>query len=282
MEPQDRKWLTKEIGLEAGYRIMRFMLGTEHLHYGLFEPDIAPDIAHLKTAQERYVQRLIETIPPGVRSILDVGCGTGALAAILLDAGYEVDCVSPGRNLTAIAAERLGTRSHIHRGRFEEVEITKRYDLVLFSESFQYIPLSHGLTRSLSVLAPNGHILICDFFSRPGIGKSPIRGGHDIDRFTALHRSQPLDLLVERDITAETAPLHDINQAFVREVARPLWENGLEAADLRWPWLSRAGRWLFRSRIDELQARRLSTDRNGATFARFKIYKTYLFRRRAA
>ena len=270
-----------ELGLELGYRLLKFVLKTEHLHYGLFEPDIPVDFSNLKIAQDRYLQRLVELIPAGARTILDVGCGTGKTAEHLLEKGYTVDCVSRGPELTILATERLGARATIYRGRYEAVSIPKRYDLVLFSESFQYIPLDVGIAKSVSLLNPGGHILICDFFNDPSKGKSPIGGGHSFPNWCETYPQHPIDLVVERDITGETAPLHDIAQAFMQEVARPMWEKSFSAAAIRWPFVTCLGRFLFRKSINRMEQNRISAVRDGASFRYHKIYKTYLFKVRA-
>jgi len=277
-----RNALTKELALEAGYRVIRFTTGSEHLHYGRFEPDIPRDFRHLKAAQDRYLDRIVELIPSTVSTILDVGAGSGKTAETLLDRGFAVDCVTPGDGLAEIAEARLGKRARIHRGRFEDVEIPGRYDLILFSESFQYIPPAAALERSIALLNPGGHILIADFFSRAPKPRSPIRGGHDFGRWCEEYRRLPLDILVEDDITEETAPLHDIIQTLSREVLAPLFEHGRIAAQTRWPVASRIGGWIFRRELKKFEKARLSSERNGAEFIRAKIYKIYLFRRRPA
>jgi len=277
MDKHARRELTKELALEAGYRIIKFTTGSEYLHYGRFEPDIPRDYIHIKTAQDRYLDRLIELIPAGVRSILDVGAGSGKTAEVLTGKGYKVDCVSPGRTLAAIAETRLASHGTVYRTTFQDAAIPARYDLVLFSESFQYIPMAAAIEKSLALLNPGGHILIADFFNRSPNPPSAIRGGHKYSAWRELYPRYPLELLAEQDITEETAPLHDIVQAANREVLVPLMTNSRAAALARWPWSTRILLRLFRGRIDAILKRRLSPDRTGAEFARGKIYKVYLF-----
>jgi len=277
-----RHALTKELSLEASYRILKFTTGSEHLHYGLFEPDIPRDFQHLKAAQDRYLERLVELVPAGTRTILDVGAGSGKTAETLIGKGFEVECVTPEHGLARIAEARLDGRAKIHRGRFEDVDITGPYDLVLFSESFQYIPADKALERSIALLKPGGHILISDFFSRAPQPPSPIRGGHGFERWCALYRQLPLDVVSERDITGETAPLHDIALTASREVVGPIYRNGRAAMRARWPWVSRIGEWVFRKDLAKFAKSRLSTDRNAEEFIRAKIYKVYLFQLRPA
>lgn len=278
MDRSARHALTKELSLEASYRILKFTTGSEHLHYGLFESDIPRDFQHLKAAQDRYLERLVELLPAGARTILDVGAGSGKTAEALIDKGFEVECVSPEHGLAKLAESRLGGRAKIHRGRFEDTDIAGRYDLVLFSESFQYVPAAKALERSIALLNPGGHILVSDFFSRAPRPKSPIRGGHDYEKWCSLYRRFPLDLVCERDVTAETAPLHDIAQLAAREVVGPIYQNGRAAIRARWPMVSRIGEWVFRKDLEKFAKSRLSTDRDGAEFIRAKIYKVYLFR----
>src|SRR5262245_35526293 len=130
MEKHARRQLTKELGLEAGYRFIKFTTGSEFLHYGRFEADIPAEFTHLKAAQDRYLDRLIELIPPSVERILDVGAGSGKTASVLLSRGYEVDCVSPGKALAAIVDSHLAGRGEVYRSTFEDAVIPGRYDLV--------------------------------------------------------------------------------------------------------------------------------------------------------
>ena len=279
MDKEERRELTKEIGLEAAYRFFKFAAGSEYLHYGLFEPDIPADFQHLKQAQDRYLDRLIELIPSKVKAILDVGAGSGKTAEVLTEHGFKVDCVSPGKMLGDLVEARLKKGSTLYRGRFEEVAIPRSYDLILFSESFQYIPIDMAITKAMSLLKPGGHILICDFFRRPAAGPSPIGGGHSFDEWQTYLKAAPLELVAERDITKETAPVLDILNQFNQEVFKPLAESAGIAASARWPLVTRLGRFVFRRDLDKLWRKRFSGRATGKEFERAKVYMIYLFRR---
>jgi SAM-dependent methyltransferase len=278
MDKRARQQLTKEVGLEAGYRLVKFTTGSEYLHYGRFEPDIPADYLHLKAAQDRYLERLIELIPPGVKRILDVGAGSGKTAEVLIGRGYAVDCVSPGRTLADMVERRLAGRGTVYRSLFQDAAIANRYDLVLFSESFQYIPMTQALDKAIGLLVPGGYILICDYFNRSPPGGSTFGGGHKYKEWQQLYPRYPLETVAEQDITAETAKLHDIVSQANREVFVPLLEDGRTIAAARWPFLTRTILWLFGRRIEKALGRRLAADRTGAEFIRAKIYKVYLFR----
>jgi SAM-dependent methyltransferase len=278
MDKRARQELTKEAGLEAGYRLLKFTTGSEFLHYGRFEADIPADYLHLKAAQDRYLERLIELIPPGVKRILDVGAGSGKTAEVLISRGYSVDCVSPGKTLGDMVEGRLRGRGTVYRSLFEQSAVDGRYDLVLFSESFQYIPMETALDKAIALLNPSGYILICDYFNRSPPGGSSFGGGHKYKQWRELYPRYPLELLADQDITAETAKVHDILNQANRELFLPLIATGRAVAMARWPFLTRSFLWLFGRRLEKALGRRLAADRTGAEFARAKIYKVYLFR----
>ena len=73
------------------------VFGNGYRHYGYW-PEGSPDqptFESINEAQERYFKKVLETIPAGVETILDVGSGTGGIAAGLSARGFRVDCVSP-------------------------------------------------------------------------------------------------------------------------------------------------------------------------------------------
>jgi SAM-dependent methyltransferase len=132
------KGLSREVGLEIGSICGRYFLKLEDLHYGYWSNGLAVDITNLHIAQANYTKFLISHIPDGVKTILDVGFGTGGITKKLLELGYQVDCVSPSVFFVEQGRKLLGEDIKIFECQYEEVETEKRYDLILFAESFQY------------------------------------------------------------------------------------------------------------------------------------------------
>ena len=128
-----------------------------------------------------------------MKRILDVGCGAGGVASELLARGYQVEGVSPSPLLSEAAQQQAGSDFKIHSGRFEDVQFAQddKFDLVMFSESFQYIDLNRVFENAGKRLNPGGHILICDFFKTKAPGRSVIGGGHPIDKFRAALEISP-------------------------------------------------------------------------------------------
>ncbi len=271
---------SREVGLVAGLNLFQFFLGTRDLHYGLWQDDLEVCIQNLPEAQKRYSDFLIGHIPGGVKRILDVGCGAGGLASELLARGYDVEGVSPSPLLSDAAREVAGGGFKIHQGRFEDISFAPddKFDLVMFSESFQYITLDSVFANASKRLRPGGHVLICDFFKTGATGKSVIGGGHPIEKFRRILAVSGLEQLVDIDITRETAPNLDIVDQMGRELFHPTFRLIGYAFENNHPLLSKLFRWKYRKKINKINRKYLSGERNGDNFTLHKVYRLLLLR----
>jgi len=267
---------SKEAGLEIGLHFFKFFLKSEYLHYGFFE-GIEPDILNLAKAQEKYAEFLISNIPGEVKTILDVGCGSGRMARTLLEKGYQVDCVSPGTLLTNYVKETLGNRIELYNCKFEDLKTSKKYDLVMFCESFQYIPIDSAIAGALNVLSPGGFILVSDFFQTDASGKSPIGGGHKFKEWEEKKSMFQINLMKERDITAETSPTLDLVNQMTMEFIHPTWKVIFKLAEDRFPLVMRFFKWKYKKKLAKMENKHFNGQRSGANFARYKKYMFYLF-----
>jgi len=275
---KSKKVISRSIGVEIGAICSKYFLKSQHLHYGYWTSDLEVDIANLRIAQENYARFLVSHIPPGVNSILDVGCGTGQIAKMLLDAGYQVDCVSPSPYLSNQARQLLGARSTIFECFYEELETPNCYDLILFSESFQYIKPKEALNKTLGLLNEGGYILICDIFKRDAPDKSLLPGGHPLKTFYCLVSQYSLELVEDLDITEQTAPTLDIvNNAF-NEVVRPSVDLAQQFLNDRHPLMLRCLKFLYRKKISKINKKYLSEAKTGENFKKFKSYRLLLYR----
>ncbi len=231
------------------------MLGYDHLHFGYWE-GLEINADNLAAAQSQYERKLAAYIPDGVRTILDVGCGTGALATHLLNSGYKVDCLAPDPELVKRTRERLGDGAEVHVSTFEEFESERCYDLVLMSESCHCINSRECSRKAAELLAPGGYLLACDFFRHRASPRNKTyisRTGHNIDRFLG-HAEENGFVLEERvDITDHVGPTLDLYQEFLTERVLPLIDSCLEVFQLSHPWLYRIARLLFARRALHLR-----------------------------
>jgi len=267
---------SKEVGLEVGLHFFKFFLKSEYLHYGLFE-GLEPDIQNLAKAQENYAEFLILNIPDGVKTILDVGCGSGRMARTLLEKGYQVDCVSPGTLLTNYVKESLGNRIELYNCKFEDLKTAKKYDLVMFCESFQYIPIDRSILGALDVLKPGGFIIVSDFFQTDEPGKSPIGGGHKFKEWEEKKAIFKIKQLKERDITKETSPTVDLVNQMTMEFLHPTWNVIFKLAEDRFPMVIKFFKWKYKKKLAKMENKHFQGQRNGANFAKYKKYMFYLF-----
>jgi SAM-dependent methyltransferase len=271
---------SSEFGLAMGYIFGHYFLDMQDLHYGYWPIDLPPRPQHLALAQARYTDFLMQHIPPGARTVLDVGAGAGNTARKLLDRGYQVDCVSPNGVLTGVARSVLNGRATIFETRFQDLDTDRRYDLVLFSESLLFIPLDQALAKALRLLTPGGHVLITDIFRVPAEGKSPIGGGHELPRFRETIARFPLEPVADIDMTDGIAPTFDVLDGAYREAIEPGYRLLLARLTAKHPWVMRFVKWKFRQQMRRYEDKHFSGRRNGANFKKYKSYRLLLYRQR--
>jgi len=274
----DPKKLSREIGLEIASLCGKHFLKLNHLHYGYWPKDLEVDITNLYIAQEKYTEFLISHIPRNVKSILDVGCGNGQNAKRLIDAGFTVDCVSPSPTLAQRTQDLLGSGCTIYQSYYEDVITDKRYDLVLFSESFQYIKIEDAIKKTQSLLEKDGYLLISDVFKNDVEGKCPLSGGHHFSAFNDTISQYPFKLVKEVDITDETAPNIDIENKLFMEVGLPAWNLFNQLMFSRYPLMTKFIRWKYKKKIAKLQTKYFGGQRTGQNFKKYKSYLLLLYK----
>ncbi len=276
---------------ELGLLLARQLLDVEDLHYGLWDPDLELKLGNLATAQQRYNDMLIAQLPRPERDVrvIDIGCGTGQLLRQMLDRGYSADGVIPSKDLGEAVrrklADRSGYRSWIFEGRFEDfpvAECRRRYDVTLFSESFQYISPSVSLPILQAILKPGGLLLISDFFKNdapesasldPGFG-----GGHPLKDFYASMKRTPFVLVKDEDITRRVSPNMELVNDLLMKRIKPATLTIGRYVEGRYPLLARLALRLLRKKLDRVNHKYFSGHRSREVFERYKTYRLLLYR----
>ncbi len=274
-----KKINTQAIGLDVGLAFTKWLTGAENLHYGLWD-GLEVSAANLRDAQEAYTHRLFALLPDRPCRILDIGGGAGETAKKLLALGHSVDIVVPSPFLAG-RCRANAPQARVHECMFEDFTAASgSFDICLFSESFQYIPLDQGLPKCLTLLAPGGEIILADCFRTPEYTGdrmlAPVGGGHRIAAFRETLASLPLDVISEEDVTLSAAPSVEIEQGLFNVIGYGLTRVNEELSQhkprLRWV-LQRAIRAVVsprkRARLDQ----RLNQQaRNRENFAKFNVY----------
>lgn len=99
-------------------------------------------------------------LPRGCRRILEVGCGTGELAARLSQDGCAVIAIDSDRHSVAVA-RRLGVDAHVASWPgFDD----GHFDAVVFTRSLHHIhPLDESIGHAADSLTDKGRIIVEDF-----------------------------------------------------------------------------------------------------------------------
>jgi SAM-dependent methyltransferase len=99
------------------------------------------------------IDGLMELSP---RRVLDVGCGTGKAARLLVERGCDVIGVEPDPSMAAVA------RSHgitVEEATFENWEAAGRvFDLIVSGQAWHWVDPERGVAKAGSLLRPGGHL----------------------------------------------------------------------------------------------------------------------------
>lgn len=187
------------------------LTNSPYLHYGYWEPlpnsvdDLT--IPRFRAAQEAYAARLLSYIPTGTKTILDVGCGIGGNAAYLLERGYLVEGLAPDAFQEEQFLKNTKGQAKFHLSRFEDFQIAQSYDLLLFSESSQYMSaedIANGATR---LLKPGGYLLLADMLrTNPEYSTGIFSNCHVVAQINSAMEKAGFNLVKTEDISSQIAP----------------------------------------------------------------------------
>jgi len=180
------------------------------------------DFTRIAASMRESGEALVQSI--GVtagQKVLDLGCGTGGLLAMLKAAGAEPTGLTPNP----------GHAEHIRKaqpgvpvivGGFEAIDLEKyrgAFDVVICSESFHNVPLEAGVKNVREVLKPGGKWVIIDYYRTriPAYNRS----GHPLEKFRDAVAEAGFRMAEEIDVTDNTTPGLGFMHAWASRVALP-------------------------------------------------------------
>lgn len=116
----------------------------------------------------RHVLLSLTKVGPGTR-LLDVGCGSGELAAMAADLGAAVSGIDASDNMVRIAGNTV-PGADIRQGSSEQLPWDDgTFDVVTAVNSFQFsASVAVPVAEAARVLAPGGQLAVCNWAERDG------------------------------------------------------------------------------------------------------------------
>jgi SAM-dependent methyltransferase len=257
------------------------ILRLQSLHYGYWDNpgEITLDLEAARKAQTRYTEYLVSSIPPGVSTILDVGCGVGCNARALAAKGYKVTSLSPDANHKAFFANVPADQIHFCSSKYEDFFTDQKFDLVLMSESQNYFDADVGLSLTHRFLSPHGYLLICGMFRKQN-GPEFSQTRHVESEYLLRAQQHGFEMVDIDDITQNTLPtLHMVRMAkqeYLDPALNVARRSGVSAS-----WKVKVAAVLFRKELGKLKEIERYYDEFGDPdfFARHVSYLRILFRK---
>jgi len=289
---------SKELGLVLGQQL----LGVDDLHYGLWGKDLILSLSNLSVAQQRYTDMIVSALPSadgGNTRVIDIGCGTGHILAQLINRGFLADGLVPAPKLAEQVRSRLEKCSvssdkkagHLFEATFEQFpmdEYADHYDAALFSESYQYIPMSASFPILAHIVKPGGMVVICDFFKTEHDGDGQpgdksFGGGHRMDQFYAELGKHPFTLLRDEDITKQVSPNIKLVDETLTQKLIPAGQTINRYLTDNYPKIYGLIKKLFNlflgKKLRKQKYKYFSGHRTQAVFERYKTYRLIILKR---
>ncbi|HYW20358.1 MAG TPA: methyltransferase domain-containing protein [Nodularia sp. (in: cyanobacteria)] len=232
------------------------LTGSSYLHYGYWEviPTIGEEltITHLRKAQEAYTAKLFSFIPEGTKTVLDVGCGIGGNAKSLCERGLSVEGLAPD----AIQEERFIQNTNgkvpFYLTTFEDFQTSHSYDLVLFSESSQYIAVEDLAQGAARLLNSGSYLLIADMMRcDPEYKEGIFSNCHIANELQASLEKAGFKLIKSEDISQSIAPTIDLCLSNFRTFGLTTFKYIADVVKIAVPPIHTIGSWAFKRWLDK-------------------------------
>jgi MPBQ/MSBQ methyltransferase len=253
----------------------RKLTKSNYLHYGYWNLEDELTIENLFFSQKRYIDHLISFIPQEVKTVLDVGCGIGGNTLRLLEEGLDVEALSP--DIAQEKAFLAKGKVPFHLSKFEDFETDKTYDLILMSESAQYIPIKKGIDKCCMLLNDGGSLLVSDYFLRKKFPEDNVFAlcTHEKSEYLNAIEGSGFEIIKSEDITSKVTPTLDFAKLKFNEYVKPTLEL-IDDLLLGWaPIPYKTVKFLAKKPLENLENQMQLMD--SELFVEHRQYMIYLF-----
>ncbi|BAZ39090.1 hypothetical protein NIES4101_50420 [Calothrix sp. NIES-4101] len=231
--------------------------GSSYLHYGYWEPLPQPgeelNISRLRVAQKAYTEKLFSFIPEDVQNILDVGCGIGGNAVYLDERGFAVEGLAPDIIQQEKFIQNTKGKIPFHLTRFEDFQSSKKYDLILFSESSQYIAVDDLAQGAAGLLSRGGYLLIADMMRADAEYTEGIFSNcHVVSELKIALEKAGFSLIKTEDISHAIAPTIDLSIDNFRTFGLTTIKYIADVVKIAVPPIHAIGSWAFKRWLEKL------------------------------
>ena len=161
-------------------------------------------------ASTRYTYDFVSgSLPPAAKSVIEVGCGSGQLAALLRENGLKVTAIDTDRDAVE-AAIAVGVDARLVSW---PAETDERFDAILFTRSLHHIePLEAAVFAARDALRPKGRIIVEDFRAEGG-GEAGARWFSDLSRYLIAEGSLAPDTTIDELLKKLAPDGHDLHSS---------------------------------------------------------------------
>lgn len=195
---------------------------TNYLHFGLWKKGDKLTLENAQAAQERYADNLVRFIPKGVKTILDVGCGVGGNAIKLANLGYKVTGICPDPYQEQLFRKITKGKAKFKLSTLEAFTSDELFDLILMSESVQYVPFKDAYKKISRLLKKNGYLLISDYFKKESARHTPNIPSEPLKDYLKVMNNAGFKVIRKMDITEGILPTLDYGTNLYYGYIRPV------------------------------------------------------------
>ena len=232
--------------------------------------------------EAQFIQKLLQNYAPTTQSILELGCGTGAHAALLAKEGYQVHGIDLSADMLRRANDRLshlprelGARLEFSQGDIRTIRLNKQFDAVIslfhvISYQITNEDLQAAFATAKAHLKPGG-VFIFDCWYGPAV-----LSDRPVVRVKRLEDEEIRVIRIADSLMYPNENLVDVNyQVFIKQKSTGTVEELQETHKMRYLFKPEINLLFAQSGFEYVESREWMTNREPG----FNTWGTYFVTR---